>query len=203
MRSDVESETEESQRHAKVELDDLRLRVQSDIDLSAEMEEKAMSRVSILKADVETLRIRATGLRENKERRREEVTELRSRVITLRKDLKDVESSLSRASSDADRLAQATAEHLKGNIREWELRIDDAQQMLERERERLRAERHDVHTLCVDENNRIREKIATVENKKTHAIDLMKRQLNDFRKRNSHLQAELEAGRLKRLEMEN
>jgi DNA repair exonuclease SbcCD ATPase subunit len=203
MRSDVESETEESQRLAKVELDDLRLRIQSDLDLSAELEEKTMSRVSTLKAEVETLRIRAEGLKENKERRHEEVTELRSRVIALRKDLKDVESSLSRASSDADRLAQATSEHLKGSIREWELRVDDAQKVLERERERLREERNDVHRQCSDENNRIREKIAIVEDKKTHAIELMKRQLGDYRKRNSQLQAELETGRLKRLEMEN
>ena len=153
-----------------------------------------------LKGEVEGLRIRAVGLRESKTRRADEVAELRSRLTSLRKELKEVEASLTRAATDADRVAQATRDHHEGSLRDWEQRVAEAQKVLERERDRSREERQDVLVHCSEENHRIREKISSVESKKSSTIETMKRLLIDYRKRNDQLQAELETGRSRRLD---
>ena len=202
MREELRKEhNEEKKRHAQ-DVDELRNDIQTEIDQARRNEEKSLSRIASLEGEVETLRIRSAGARENKERDVSELNELKALISNLRTELRDAELQLIEFNKTCEQEARDKINDVTIIYHDWEAKVSQAIEHNESVKSKLLKDKSELISICESENKRINEKVSSVLNKKDYMIGELKKQLVEYRKKNSHLQEELDIHRIRRLDAE-
>ena len=202
MREELKKEhNEEKKRHAQ-DVDELRNDIQTEIDQARRNEEKSLSRIASLEGEVETLRIRSAGARENKERDVSELNELKALISNLRTELRDAELQLIEFNKTCEQEARDKINDVTIIYHDWEAKVSQAIEHNESVKSKLLKDKSELISICDSENKRINEKVSSVLNKKDYMIGELKKQLVEYRKKNGHLQEELDIHRIRRLDAE-